>query len=193
MVCSCVLASASPRRQEILEKLGLSFSVDPAASEYAPPGLPPNQRVLELARGKAEEVAARHPDAVVIGADTMVMIDGEALGKPADPQQAVAMLLQLQGRSHEVLTGVWICGDGRACGFVDRTEVTFYPMTRREAEAYVATGEPMDKAGAYGIQGFGMRYIRGIHGDFYTVMGLPGARLLRVLREEWPAELEIFS
>lgn len=193
MVCSCVLASASPRRQEILEKLGLSFSVDPAASEYASPSLPPNQRVLELARGKAEEVAARHPDAVVIGADTMVVIDGEALGKPADPQQAVAMLLQLQGRSHEVLTGVWICGGGRTCGFVDRTEVTFYPMTRREAEAYVATGEPMDKAGAYGIQGFGMRYIRGIHGDFYTVMGLPGARLLRVLREEWPAELEIFS
>lgn len=193
MGCSCVLASASPRRREILERLGLSFIVDPAASEYAPPGLPPNRRVLELARGKAEEVAARHPDAVVIGADTMVVIDGKALGKPADPQQAVAMLLQLQGRSHEVLTGVWICGGGRASGFVDRTEVIFYPMTRQQADAYVATGEPMDKAGAYGIQGIGMRYIRGIHGDFYTVMGLPGARLLRVLQEEWPTELEIFS
>ncbi len=185
-----ILASASPRRKEILEKLGLAFAVCPAADESAPPGLPPEERVVALARCKAEEVASKYPDRLVIGADTLVEVDGEALGKPRSQDEAVSMLLRLQGRVHHVWTGVWACAPGKAGGFADGTEVEFYPMSRREAEAYAATGEPLDKAGAYGIQGRGLRYVRGIRGDFYSVMGLPGARLLRFLREEFGFEGE---
>lgn len=104
-----------------------------------------------------------------------------ALGKPRDEAEAVEMLLSLQGKTHQVMTGVWVCSPDKHGGFVDAAEVTFYPMTREEAAAYAATGEPLDKAGAYGIQGRGMRFIQGIRGDFYTVMGLPGARLARFL------------
>lgn len=176
-----LLASASPRRREILALLDIPFDVCPARRESAPDGLPPAERVLALARCKAEEVAAAHPDRLVVGADTMVVLDGRALGKPRDEAEAVEMLLSLQGKTHQVMTGVWVCSPDKHGGFVDAAEVTFYPMTREEAAAYAATGEPLDKAGAYGIQGRGMRFIQGIRGDFYTVMGLPGARLARFL------------
>ena len=178
-----ILASASPRRQEILQLLDIPFEAHPASGERAPEGLSPVERVEALARSKAEEVAAAFPERLVVGADTMVVVDDRVLGKPRDREEAIAMLLALQGRTHEVMTGVWVCAPQRAAGFVDRTQVAFYPMTRAEAAAYVDTGEPMDKAGAYGIQGRGMRFIRGIRGDFYTVMGLPGARLARFLEE----------
>ena len=178
-----ILASASPRRREIMELLDLPFEVHPSTSETAPEELPPADRVQALARCKAEEIAAAFPGRIVVGADTMVVVDGHALGKPHDPAQAQAMLLTLQGRTQEVMTGIGVCTPARAGGFVETTQVDFYPMTAQEAAAYVATGEPMDKAGAYGIQGRGMRYIRGIRGDFYTVMGLPGARLVRFLEE----------
>ncbi len=188
MNCPLILASASPRRKEILERLGLSFAVDPARRELPPdPSLPAGQAVLAVARGKAEEVAERHPGTVVLGADTAVCLEGTLLGKPRDDRHARAMLTALHGREHQVLTAVWVCappvpGRPASGGFVSRARVRFYPMSGREIGEYIATGEPMDKAGAYGIQGFGMRYIRDISGDYYTVMGLPGARVRRFLR-----------
>ena len=178
-----ILASASPRRSEILSRADVDFEVCPAADERCPAGLSPAERVLALARCKCEEIAARYPDRTVVGADTMVVLDGEALGKPHGTDEAVDMLMRLQGRTHTVMTGVWVVKNGQGDGFVDETAVDFYPMTRDEAAAYVATGEPMDKAGAYGVQGYGMRFVRGIRGDFFNVMGLPAARLLRMLEE----------
>lgn len=191
-----ILASSSPRRREILTKLGWEFAVIPAQNEESiDPALPLEQAVRLVAQKKAEEIAARYPDHIVIGADTVVAVDGQVLGKPADGRQACAMLRQLAGRTHEVLTGVYVChpdwpGGGR--GFTDCAQVTFYPADDEEIAAYVATGEPMDKAGAYGVQEKGLRFVKGIHGDFYTVMGLPGARLYRFLRysgDEQPSSL----
>ncbi len=184
-----ILASASPRRREILTLAGIPFEVCPAADECAPADLRPADRVLALARSKATQVAGQYPGRVVLGADTMVAIGDTALGKPRSAREAVDMLLSLQGRTHQVLTGVWVMatdGDGnvvKQSGFTDVAEVTFFPFDRQEAEEYVLTGEPMDKAGAYGIQGKGMRLVEGIRGDFYTVMGLPGGRLVRFLRD----------
>lgn len=182
-----VLASASPRRQEILTLAGIPYIVCPAEREFAPAGLPPEERVRELAHSKAAQVAPLYPGRIVLGSDTMVAVDDRVLGKPRSPEEAAEMLLLLQGRTHRVLTGVWLMTADAAgnvvkeSGFTDRAEVEFYPMTRSEAEAYVATGEPLDKAGAYGIQGYGLRFVRGIRGDFYTVMGLPGSRTVRAL------------
>ena len=177
-----VLASASPRRREICDLLGLTYTVCPAQSELpADPALTAEEAILRVARGKAEEVAEQYPHALVLGADTAVVVDGDILGKPHDAEEAKAMLRRLSGRSHYVITAVWLCGDGFHKGFADSAEVTFYPMTEDEIAAYVATNEPMDKAGAYAVQGIGARHIRGIHGDFYTVMGLPAGRLYRFL------------
>ena len=180
-----ILASASPRRREILTLLGLPFEAVPAENEPAvDPLLPLDQAVCAVARGKAAEVAARFPGRVVLGADTVVSVNGLTLGKPRDEADARRMLRLLQGRSHEVYTGVWVFGPGypsAGYGFADRARVCFFPLSAREIDEYVATREPMDKAGAYGIQGRGLRNIRGIEGDFYTVMGLPGGRLWRFL------------
>ena len=184
-----ILASASPRRQEILTLAGLSFSVCPAAGEWAPESLPPLQRVQALAHSKAAQVAGQFPNSRILGSDTMVVLDERALGKPKTPEEAVTMLLSLGGRSHQVMTGVWVIETDESGnivkedGFTDVAEVDFYPITPEEASAYVATKESMDKAGAYGIQGKGMRVVSGIRGDFYTVMGLPGGRLLRFLAD----------
>lgn len=179
-----VLASASPRRREILELLGFTYTVCPARTELpADPSLSAEDAILRVARGKAEEVAAQYPHAIVLGADTAVVVDEVILGKPQDAEEARAMLRQLSGRTHRVITAVWVCGDGFNTGFADVAEVTFYPMTEQNIAEYVASGEPMDKAGAYAVQGCGARYIRGIHGDFYTVMGLPGGRLYRFMRK----------
>ncbi len=179
-----VLASASPRRREILELLGFHYTVCPARTELpADPSLSAEDAILRVARGKAEEVAAQYPNELVLGADTAVVVDETILGKPHDAEEAKAMLRQLSGRAHRVITAVWVCGDGFNTGFVDVAEVTFYPMNELEIAAYVASGEPMDKAGAYAVQGCGARYIRSVHGDFYTVMGLPGGRLYRFLRK----------
>ncbi len=178
-----VLASASPRRREICDLLGLTYAVEPAKTELpADPALSPDEAVLCVARGKAEEIADKYPDAAVIGADTVVVVDDTILGKPKDEDDAKAMLRRLSGREHRVITAVWICDGENSEGFADSAAVTFMPMTDEEIDAYVASGEPMDKAGAYAIQGRGMRHIRGIHGDFYTVMGLPSGRLYEVLK-----------
>ena len=176
-----VLASASPRRREILALAGIPFEVCPSDEETAPAGLSPRELVMALARCKAQAVAKKFPDRTVLGADTVVVLDDRVLGKPQNEQDAEKMLLSLQGRAHEVMTGVWGCAPSREDGFVDATTVHFYPITPKEAAEYVATGEPMDKAGAYGVQGLGMRFVCGIEGDFYSVMGLPGGRVRRFL------------
>ena len=184
-----ILASQSPRRQEILTLAGFEFTVSPADAEWAPEGLAPFDRVRELARSKAAEVAKNYPNSIVLGSDTMVVLGENALGKPRDEQHAVDMLMSLQGRTHEVMTGVWIIETDEAGsavkedGFTDVTTVDFWAFSEDEAGEYVATGEPMDKAGAYGIQGKGMRLVKGIQGDFFTVMGLPGGRLVRFLKD----------
>lgn len=184
-----ILASQSPRRQEILTLAGFEFTVSPADAEWAPEGLAPFDRVRELARSKAAEVAKNYPNSIVLGSDTMVVLGENALGKPRDEQHAVDMLMSLQGRTHEVMTGVWIIETDEAGsavkedGFTDVTTVDFWAFSEDEAREYVATGEPMDKAGAYGIQGKGMRLVKGIQGDFFTVMGLPGGRLVRFLKD----------
>ena len=184
-----ILASQSPRRQEILTLAGFEFSVCPAATEWAPDGLVPFDRVRELARSKATEVAKKHSNSIVLGSDTMVVLSERALGKPRDEQDAVDMLMSLQGRTHEVMTGVWVIETdaiGNAVkedGFTDVTTVDFWAFSEAEAREYVATKEPMDKAGAYGIQGKGMRLVKGINGDFFTVMGLPGGRLIHFLTD----------
>ncbi len=180
-----VLASASPRRREILDLLGVPYTVCPAAGELSVAAdLPPEQAILRVARGKAEAVAAAHPHSTVLGADTAVVADGAILGKPHDAADAARMLRLLSGRTHRVITAVWVCGESFNTGFADSAEVTFFPLSEKEIAAYVATGEPMDKAGAYAVQGYGARHIRGICGDFYTVMGLPAGRLYRFLQHE---------
>lgn len=184
-----ILASQSPRRQEILSLAGLEFSVHPAEGEYAPEGLLPYDRVCALARSKAEQIAPLYPNSLILGSDTMVVLDDVALGKPSNEEDAIRMLLTLQDRTHQVMTGVWIIetdSTGNAVksnGFTDVTTVDFWAFSRNEAAEYVATKEPMDKAGSYGIQGKGMRFVKGIQGDYFTVMGLPGSRLLRFLKD----------
>jgi septum formation protein len=180
-----VLASASPRRRELLERLGLAVEVRPAhVDETALPGEQPRAHVERLAREKAEAVAAAAADALVIGGDTVVVLDGEIVTKPADREEAVAMLLGLQGREHRVDTGVAVAAPGgRTAAAVVSAEVRFRPFDRTMAEAYVGTGEPLDKAGAYGIQGYGSVLVEEIRGDYFAVMGLPVARLVRLLEE----------
>ena len=184
-----ILASQSPRRQEILTLAGFEFTVCPAEAEWAPEGLTSFDRVRELARSKAAQIAKNHPNSIVLGSDTMVVLGENALGKPRDEQHAVDMLMSLQGRTHEVMTGVWIIETDEAGnavkedGFTDVTTVDFWAFSEDEAREYVATKEPMDKAGAYAIQGKGMRFVKGISGDFFTVMGLPGGRLIRFLQD----------
>jgi septum formation protein len=169
-----VLASASPRRAELLRLAGYEFTTAHADLDETPfPGEAADVYVRRLAEAKAAAVAAGHPGAVVLGADTTVVVDGDILGKPANTAEAEAMLTRLQGRAHEVLTGVAVLGPAGAASAVARTEVWFAAMTAAEIAGYVATGEPTDKAGAYGIQGWASRYVTRIDGSHPNVMGLP--------------------
>ncbi|HSU17421.1 Maf family protein [Longimicrobium sp.] len=177
-----VLASQSPRRAELIGRLGLEFEVFPAdIDESYRDGEMPPEHAERLAREKAETIAATHPHALVVGSDTIVVIDGAVLGKPRDREQAVDMLMRLSGRDHEVCTGVAIAMDGRVESGLERVRVRFRTLDREACEAYVATGEPMDKAGAYGIQGFGSAIVEGIEGDYFAVMGLPVVRMLALI------------
>lgn len=178
-----ILASGSPRRRELFGFICDDFRVIPAdGEEIIPEGASPETVVLALSRQKAEEIAAKYPNETVIGADTVVSIDGEILGKPRDEQDAARMLNLLSGRIHSVFTGVCVIfADGRTENFAEETKVEFYPLSEREIADYIATGDPMDKAGAYGIQERGAKNVKGIVGDFYNVMGLPVSRLFRVL------------
>ena len=179
-----ILASGSPRRKELLEKLDIPFDVIVSeCDETLPDGFPADAAAQMLAVRKAKAVAALHPDAVVIGADTTVLLDGEILGKPSDEADCKRMLHALSGRIHQVVTGVAIFWEGHTASFSDTTQVQFYPLSDAEIDAYAASGEPYDKAGAYGIQGRGGLLIAGIHGDYYNVVGLPVARLARQLKD----------
>lgn len=177
-----ILASASPRRQELLKFVIPEFDVAPSGAPEEASGHPAS-RVVELALVKARDIAARYPDALIIGADTLVALRGHVLGKPQDEADAAAMLRMLSGRTHKVYTGLALITGAKARTACCVTRVTFAHMTEAEIRAYVATGEPMDKAGAYGIQGFAGKYIRGIRGCYYNVMGLPLHTLYNMLKE----------
>lgn len=177
-----ILASASPRRRDLLSGMGLSFSVCPCeVDETVAFGIPPQEAVVLLARRKAAAAAVLHPDAVIIASDTLVEIDGLPLGKPHDENEALQTLLRLSGRVHGVHTGVAVACNGKMVAERDTTRVWMRPFDEAEARAYVATGEPMDKAGAYGIQGLGGRLVDHIEGEYDTVVGLPTRLVNRLL------------
>ena len=180
-----ILASQSPRRKELLERMGLSgFEIIPArGDENCRPGCTPAEMVEELSRRKCAEVAASRPDALVIAADTVVAIDNQILGKPRGGEQAARMLRLLSGREHRVYTGVTVIKDGKASSRAEMTQVHFRAMTEEEIRSYIATGEPMDKAGAYGYQGRAGVYVQRIEGDFFNVVGLPLCLLGNMLKE----------
>lgn len=180
-----ILASASPRRRELLHQVGIDPEIRPSHIKEVITSTEPDKVVMELSSQKARDIASGYQgeDVVVIGADTVVAADGQILGKPADREDAVRMIAMLAGRSHQVYTGVTIIFEktGRTVTFAEETEVQVYPMTREQIERYVDTGEPMDKAGAYGIQGYFAAYIRGIRGDYTNVVGLPVGRVCQEL------------
>lgn len=180
-----ILASQSPRRKELLGFISSDFRVIPAkGEERVPEGASPEETVLALSRQKAEEIFETHKGEIIVAADTIVSIDGEILGKPRDEAHAFEMLQKLSGRVHSVFTGVCVIfEDGSIENFAEETKVEFYELTDAEINAYIATGDPMDKAGAYGIQEKGAANVKGIVGDFYNVMGLPVGRLARVIAE----------
>lgn len=188
-----ILASASPRRRELLARIGLSFEVLPARGEENPRSAIPEEMVQELSAGKALEIYGsleeqEKEEAVIIGADTLVAFENRVMGKPHDEKDAFDMLFLLQGKTHQVYTGVTLLYTPKgetACKkltFLEKTDVTMYPMTEQEILEYIATGEPMDKAGAYGIQGRCAAYVRGICGDYNNVVGLPVSRLYQELK-----------
>jgi septum formation protein len=177
-----ILASSSPRRRELLGLLGLGPEVIPAdIDESWIPGEAPIPHAERLARTKASVIAARRPEAAVVAADTIVVIDGEILGKPADAAEATAMLRRLSGREHVVHTAIAVTYRNDTASAVESTLVWFRPLRDDVIAAYVATGEPMDKAGAYGIQGYGAVIVERIDGDYFTVMGLGLGRLVGLL------------
>ncbi len=179
-----VLASASPRRQELLRNAGIPFEVQPAHIAEDPlPGEPAKDCAERLAREKALAVARLRPGNAVLGADTVVVIDSQILGKPAGAADAARMLRLLSGRTHRVITGVCLVLDGECSVGSEITSVEMSEISEEEIASYVATGEPMDKAGAYAIQGIASRWIPRIEGDYSNVVGLPVARVYRMLRE----------
>jgi septum formation protein len=177
-----ILASQSPRRRDLLDLVGIVHEVLPAdINEDVRAGEPADAYTERLAREKAVVIAARHPEATVIAADTTVVVDGDILGKPADAADARAMIRRLAGRSHTVLTALAVAHGGRVESAVESVGVTFRPLTDEEITQYVATGEPMDKAGAYGIQGWGATIVERVDGDYFSVMGLGLRRLVDLL------------
>ena len=186
-----ILASQSPRRRELLARLGLDFTVRAAdIDETMNPALPPFDEVARLSRDKAAAIAADVPEtAVVVAADTVVVLEDRVLGKPHSEQEAAEMLRSLSGRPHQVMTGMTVRRGNQAESDTVVTDVHFRPISEAEIAAYVATGEPMDKAGAYGIQGLASIFIDRLTGDYYNVMGLPLCRLCTMLRKAGVAVL----
>lgn len=177
-----ILASGSPRRHDLLQMIGIAHEVVPAdIDESYAPGEGPVAHVERLAREKGAEIAGRFPGALVISADTIVVIDGEVLGKPCDPAEARRMLVRLSGRTHTVLTAVAASLRGRMESGVEEVAVTFRTLSDSAIASYVDTAEPMDKAGAYGIQGYGATIVERIDGDYFSVMGLALGRLIALL------------
>lgn len=180
-----ILASASPRRRELLHQVGLQPEIIPSHIEEIITSTIPEQVVKELSAQKAIDIAAGYlgQKVIVIGADTVVAIDGEILGKPRDKADAIHMVTMLSGGEHQVYTGVTLvfCQSGKQVTFSECTKVQVYPMSPAQIEAYVDTGEPMDKAGAYGIQGYFAAFVKGISGDYNNVVGLPVGRVCQEL------------
>ena len=185
-----ILASGSPRRRELLALFGHPFTVHPAdIDETMDPGKKPYDEVARLSREKALAVPREEGDAV-IAADTVVVCDDRILGKPRSAEEAKRMLGLLSGRAHQVMTGCTVLYRDRAETFTEVTQVHFRPLSQGEIDSYVATKEPMDKAGAYGIQGGGALFCQGIEGDYYNVMGLPVCRLGEILKKAIPGWME---
>jgi septum formation protein len=181
-----VLASASPRRKKLLAQLGLKFEVDPSLfPENVEPGVPPSKLAVSMAMGKAGAVAGRHPDAIIIAADSFIVLEGRIMGKPHTPEEARRMLGDLSGRSHAAITGLAVVDTATGRTFSRSTETKVYMkrLTPEEIDAYVRTGEPLDKAGAYAIQGRGAVFIEKIEGDYTNVVGLPLGILAGALKE----------
>ena len=184
-----ILASASPRRLDLLRQVGIEPEIEPSHVEEVITSTVPDQVVMELSRQKAEDIAALHTgeDAIVIGADTVVAYDGKILGKPKDEADAIRMIRSFQGKVHQVYTGVTVLikknGKWEDISFSESTDVSFYPVSDEEIRTYIASGEPMDKAGSYGIQGgFGI-YVKEIRGEYTNVVGLPVGRLFYEMKK----------
>lgn len=179
-----IVASASPRRRELLQNIGYSFEIIPSdADESCDDSLSPEELVKELAERKAKSVFFRNPAAVVFGCDTVVEYKGTVLGKPKNHDEAKEMLSMLSGKVHNVHTGVCITDGEKTSTFVSTVRVEFYELSKELIESYVATNESDDKAGAYGIQGLGSVLVKGIEGDYFSVVGLPVAETVRVLSD----------
>ena len=187
--CRLILASASPRRRELLERIGLKPEIHPSTLEENPLCTEPAQVVMAQVREEARTTGIPF-SGIIIGSDTVVSVDDEILGKPADRDEALEMIGRIQGRSHRVYTGVAILTEDRESCFAVETRVDVYPMSDAEIEAYVDCGESMDKAGAYGIQGSFAAHIRGIDGSYTNVMGLPVGRLYQELKRICPEKIE---
>ncbi|SER85511.1 nucleoside triphosphate pyrophosphatase [Psychrobacillus sp. OK032] len=179
---SFILASESPRRKELFSRLAIPFEVQPAKIDEAVEGeLTPEDMAISIAYKKTVPIVERNPNAIVIGADTIVHLGKEVLGKPTSKEQAKEYLKKLSGRTHHVVTGVSIHGAGTSIGFAESTLVKFYELTDEQIDAYVATGDSLDKAGAYGIQTMGVFLVEKIEGDYNNVVGLPISRLFQTL------------
>ncbi|WP_080844625.1 Maf family protein [Cytobacillus gottheilii] len=179
-----ILASSSPRRKELLEILQLPFEIKSSdVDESFEPGTEPAEVVMELAKRKADAVFQGNKESYVIGADTVVVLGDDILGKPRDEKDAFQMLRSLSGKQHSVFTGVSIVSSQETTTFFTETKVTFWELADDEINAYLQTGEPFDKAGAYGIQGFGSMLVKEIHGDYFAVVGLPVSQTVRKLKQ----------
>jgi septum formation protein len=182
--CKVVLASSSPRRRELLNLIGIAHEVRPAnLDESMRPREAPRRHAERLARDKASAVAMRDPDLITIAADTIVVINRKVLGKPVDEEDAARMLAVLSGREHTVITAVAVSRGRKLRSAIEEVKVKFRRLREDEIEAYIATGEPMDKAGAYGIQGYGATIVERVEGDYFAVMGLPLVRLIGLMRD----------
>ncbi len=182
--CRVILASGSPRRRELLNLIGIPHEARPAnIDETLRPRETPRRYAERLAREKASAVATRDPNQITIGADTIVVVNRKILGKPASPVQAAAMLRHLSGREHTVVTAVAVSRGKKLRSAVEEVRVRFRTLRPGEIDAYIATGEPMDKAGAYGIQGYGATIVECVDGDYFSVMGLSLVRLVELMRD----------
>jgi septum formation protein len=182
--CKVVLASSSPRRRDLLNLIGIAHEVRPAnLDESMRPRETPRRHAERLARDKASAVAVRDPDLITIAADTIVVINRKVLGKPSDKEEAARMLSMLSGREHTVITAVAVSRGKKLRSAIEEVKVKFRRLREDEIEAYIATGEPMDKAGAYGIQGYGATIVERVEGDYFAVMGLPLVRLIALMRD----------
>ena len=184
MSVKVILASGSPRRRQLLELIGIDHEVLPSnIDETMRPRETPRRHAERLAREKASTIATREPDRITIAADTIVVINRKVLGKPRDADDARRMLAMLSGREHTVITAVAVARGRKIRSAVEEVKVKFRRLREDDIDAYIATGEPMDKAGAYGIQGFGATIVECVNGDYFAVMGLPLARLVMLLRD----------